>query len=94
LSRVIPDITFDGSVREDPSVTLTMSASDYPGASYGQTNDEAILRTSTAPVEQYTKELYFRLRGRQLKMRLDSDKTEMKWRLGSPRADLRTDGKR
>ena len=94
LSRVIPDITFDGSVREDPSVTLTMSASDYPGASYGQTNDEAILRTTTAPVEQYTKELYFRLRGRQLKMRLDSDKTEMKWRLGSPRADLRTDGKR
>jgi len=94
LSRIIPDVTFDGSNRSDPSVTMTVSASDYPGAAYGQTDGDAVQRSTTLPVEQYTEELYLRLRGRQMKLRVESDKTEMSWRLGSPRADLRTDGRR
>jgi hypothetical protein len=94
LSRVIPDITFGGSVSATPAVTMTVSASDYPGAAYGQTDSETVTQSVTMPVEQYTKELYLRLRGRQMKLRVESDQTEMTWRLGSPRADIRTDGRR
>jgi len=34
------------------------------------------------------------LRGRSMAMKIESNKVNTAWRLGSPRVDLRTDGRR
>jgi hypothetical protein len=94
LSRLIPDVTFEGSTVSSPRILLTVSASDAPGDAYGQSNERYASRTATSPVEQFTEQVYMRLRGRQMKLRVDSDETGTQWRLGIPRADLRTDGRR
>ena len=46
-------------------------------------------RTQVSPVEEYTKQLYIRARGRSFAMRVESTALGAKWRLGSPRVDLR-----
>ena len=49
--------------------------------------------TSTV-VEQFTDQVHIRLRGRSFALRIESAETGVAWRLGSPRIDIRPDGKR
>ena len=46
------------------------------------------------PVEQFTDQIHLRLRGRSFAMRIESTATGVGWRLGSPRLDVRPDGRR
>ena len=94
VSKVIPDVTFRDSTSLNPSVTLTMKARNFPGGNYLQTDDETVTRTATAPVEQFTNQVYVRLRGRSMALRVESSETGVGWRLGSPRMDVRQDGRR
>lgn len=94
MTRVLPDITFGASTAVNPSVDVTLYASTYPGELYEQDDDGTVVQSATTPVEQYTEQLDIRLRGRQMKMRVESNETNMEWRLGVPRVDIRTDGKR
>jgi hypothetical protein len=94
VSKVIPDVTFRNSTSLNPSVTLTMKARNFPGGNYLQTDDETVTRTATAPVEQFTNQVYVRLRGRSMALRVESSETGVGWRLGSPRVDIRQDGRR
>lgn len=93
-SRVLPDITFRNSVGE-PSVTMTFKAQDFPGGGYIAGEESGVVtRTTTVPVEQYTTHLDIRLRGRAVGIRVESDQYNTSWRLGIPRLDVRTDGRR
>jgi len=93
-SRVLPDLSFRNSTG-DPSATLTLKMLDYPGGGYsGEEDDGVITRSAELPVEKYTKQLFVRLRGRAAALRLESDQYNTTWRLGSPRVDVRTDGRR
>ena len=100
VSRVIPDVSFDGSTANNPVVTLTLSPLANPGAGYtsptstGGVNNATVTRTATSPVEVFTEQLDIRVRGRQLSMRIESDATGVTWQLGSPRLDMRPDGRR
>ena len=49
--------------------------------------------TSTV-VEQFTDEINLRLRGRSFALRVDSSDEGVAWRLGSPRVDVKPDGRR
>ena len=49
--------------------------------------------TSTV-VEQFTEQVNVRLRGRSFALKVESSDTEVQWRLGSPRVELRQDGRR
>ena len=93
VSRVIPDLTFRNSTAT-PQATFTVSARDYPGTAFDQTNSGAAVRSATAPVEQFTEQLFFRLRGRSIALKVSSATLGTEWRLGTPRADMRTDGRR
>tara|TARA_B110000259_G_scaffold84235_1_gene98312 strand:- start:3877 stop:5733 length:1857 start_codon:yes stop_codon:yes gene_type:complete len=93
VSRVIPDLTFRNSTAT-PQATFTVSARDYPGTAFDQTNSGAAVRSATAPVEQFTEQLFFRLRGRSIALKVSSATLGTEWRLGTPRADVRTDGRR
>jgi len=94
VSRIIPDVTFRDSTVSSPSVTFTMKARNFPGGNYLQEDDSIITKTATVPVEQFTNQANIRLRGRSMALRVDSNETGMTWRLGSPRMDVRQDGRR
>ena len=93
VSRVLPDLTFRNSTAT-PLATFTVSARDFPGANFDQTDSGNAVRTSEAPVEQFTEQLFFRLRGRSMALKVSSNTVGTQWRLGTPRADMRTDGRR
>ena len=94
LSRLLPDLAFRNSTAAAPLATFTVSARDFPGDSFGQTNSGGAVRSATAPVEQFTEQLFFRLRGRSMSLKIESDNVGTQWRLGTPRADIRPDGRR
>lgn len=94
LSRVLPDLTFRNSTATTPAATFTISARDFPGANFSQTDAGATERTATVPVEQFTDQLFFRLRGRSMALKIGANTLGTQWRLGTPRADIRPDGRR
>lgn len=94
IRRVIPDLTFRDSSNNSPVATFTIKARRFPGTAYEDTEDNSVTQTVSAPVELFTDQLYTRVRGRSFAIRVASDDTGVAWRLGSPRVDIRTDGKR
>jgi len=94
IKRIIPDINFDGSTATNPQVFLTMRPRNFPGSNYSSTNDPAVTRTSTVPIEQYTDQVFIRARARQMGFKIQSTDLGVQWQLGAPRLDGRPDGKR
>jgi len=94
LRRVIPDITFGGSTSVNPDVSFTMKAKNFPGSNFNETTEGATQRSATSPIEQFTEKLDYRLRGRSFALRIDSTSLGTKYKLGTPRVDIREDGKR
>lgn len=92
--RMIPDLTFRNSSAANPTVNFVLEAQDYSGSDFSQTKDNNTTRTATFPVEQFTNQTYFRIRGRMLSLRVESDGVGVAWRLGIPRIDVRADGRR
>jgi hypothetical protein len=98
--RVLPDMTFRGSTATSPSATMTLlplknSGSGYnTPASVGGSNSAGITRTATLPIEEFTGQVYTRVRGRQMAMKIESDGLGVTWQLGAPRLDMRPDGRR
>lgn len=94
IRRMIPDVTFVGSSAESPSVNFILQTRNFPGANYSTTSSSNISRSATLPVEQFTEQVHVRLRGRSMALKLESDGLGIQWRLGSPRVDIRQDGRR
>lgn len=94
LSKLIPDVTFAGSTSPSPNVDFTLETRRFPGADYDQTKVSNIVRSSTIPVEQYTDQVRIRMRGRSFALKIESANTGVEWRLGTPRVELRPDGRR
>lgn len=98
--RMLPDVTFRGSTAASPSATmyllpLSNSGSGYTNpASVGGTNSAAVTRIATVPIEQFTGQVYTRVRGRQMSIKMESTGLGVQWQLGSPRIDIRPDGRR
>ena len=94
LREVVPDITFNGSTSLNPDVDFTIKTKNFPGANFAQTESGNTQRSSTSPVEQFTEKLNYRLRGRSFALRIDSTSLGTKYKLGTPRVDIRQDGRR
>jgi hypothetical protein len=94
LKQVIPDITFTGSTSVNPDVSFTMKSRNNPGANFNETTQVTTQRSATSPVEQFTEKLNYRLRGRSFALRIDSTSLGTKYKLGTPRVDIRQDGRR
>jgi hypothetical protein len=98
--RVLPDLTFRGSTSGTPQCTMTLipyqnsgSGANAPRSTSG-TSNASIQRIATAPVEEFTGQVYMRLRGRQLIFQMESTQVGTTWQLGAPRIDIKTDGRR
>ena len=98
--RILPDIRFDGSTAGSPSATMTLLPLANSGSGYnnplseGGSNSRTVTRTAVLPVEEYTGQIYTRVRGRQLAIKVESDGEGVTWQLGAPRIDMRPDGRR
>ena len=96
IKQLIPDITFAGSTSTtgNPSANFTLQARKGPGSTYSNTSSGSTTRTATTPVEQFTDLVNVRLRGRSFNMKLESTEQGVAWKLGTPRVDIRPDGRR
>jgi hypothetical protein len=98
--RILPDITFRGSTVANPSGTLTLIPMQNSGSGYNNptsvagSDNASITRTSTVPIEQFTGQIYVRVRGRQMILQFENEQLGAAWQLGSPRIDIKLDGGR
>lgn len=104
--RMLPDLTFRGSTAGTaPSLTMQLLPLKNSGSGYnvpksvgGTSADatQAVTATQTYPIDldTYTGQINIRIRGRQMAMRIASNQLGTQWQLGSPRLDLRADGRR
>jgi len=99
--RILPDLTFRGSTGSNtPQVTMTLIPLQNSGAGYNNPQSEggssyaAIQRIATAPVEQFTGQVFIRVRGRQMVFKVQGNQIGTQWQLGAPRIDVKADGRR
>ena len=92
--RMLPDLTFAGSTTSTPTVTLTVRPRQNSGSNYTNADSPTVTRTSTIPIQQYTGQVYTRVRGRQMAFRLDSTEKGVAWQMGAMRIDVKPDGRR
>jgi hypothetical protein len=98
--RMIPDITFDGSTVNNPSVVFTLRPRQNPGANYNTAGAPTVTSTQNYQsqrnytVQQFTQIVYTRIRGRQMAFKVSSDGLGVQWQLGVPSLDIRPDGRR
>lgn len=94
VTRMIPDVDFKDSTALLPDVNITLDIKNAPDGTYTRSETDAFVKTQAAAVDARTEQLYFRLRGRQMRFKIASDELGVAWRLGSPRLDIRPDGRR
>jgi hypothetical protein len=98
--RMLPDITFRGSTAASPQVTMTLIPMQNSGSGYnnpisvGGNENATVTRTSTAVIEQFTGQVYVRVRGRQMILQVESNQLGCTWQLGAVRIDIKQDGRR
>jgi hypothetical protein len=98
--RVLPDVKFVGSTAASPQVTMYLKPMQNSGSGYnnptslGGSDNATVTRTATVPIEAFTGQVYIRVRGRQISMEYRSTTLGVQWQAGSPRIDIRQDGRR
>jgi hypothetical protein len=97
--RVLPDLTFEDSVNSPtgavPSVAMTLYGLANSGSGVTSTASQPVAKSSTYVItEQFTGQIYTRMRGRQMIFKISSNQIGTAWQLGAPRIDIRPDGRR
>ena len=96
--RMLPDITFENSVNDGngaPQVTMTLYGLYNSGSGSISNAGQAVLKGSSYVItEEFTGQIYTRIRGRQMILKVESNQLGTTWQLGAMRADLRLDGRR
>ena len=97
--RILPDLTFENST-STPSgsaaaVTMTLYPLQNSGSGTGNSGSAGVTKGAAYNItEEYTGQVYTRVRGRQLIFKIASDQIGTTWQLGAPRLDIKADGRR
>ena len=100
IRRILPDVSFKNSTNSAPQVTMTLIPMQNSGSGYnvpqstGGSNIATVTRTATAPIEEFTGQVFIRLRGRQMIFKIEGNQVGLQWQLGTPRIDIQPDGAR
>ena len=100
INRMLPDVTFEGSTATNPAAVMTLLPLQNSGSGYnnptseGGVNNATVTRSATVPIEQFTGQVFVRVRGRQMAFKMESTELGVAWKLGIPRLDMRPDGRR
>jgi len=97
--RMLPDLTFQNSTNAPGNVVpqLTMTLYGMANSGSGVTSSAAANVSSSSTyviTEEFTGELFTRLRGRQMIFKIESNQLNTAWQIGAPRMDIRQDGRR
>ena len=99
--RILPDLNFNGSNVSSPSVTMTVKPRVNSGTAYGPADNPTVQSSNVYSntqnfynIQEFTGQVYTRIRGRQMAFRIESDTVGVAWQLGAPRIDIRPDGRR
>jgi hypothetical protein len=99
--RLLPDVNFNSSTCNNPSITMQLQPRQNSGSAYNTTTDNPQIQSSqnftnvpAYTVNQFDGQVYTRVRGRQMAIRIESTGIGTAWQLGSPRIDVRQDGRR
>jgi hypothetical protein len=98
--RILPDVNFNGSNVDNPVVKMTVKPRQNSGTPYGQAESPAVQSYDNYGVsreyniQKFDGQVYTRLRGRQMAFRIESDTLGTAWQLGTPRIDIKPDGRR
>jgi hypothetical protein len=98
--RLIPDLTFDGSNVNQPTAMFTVLPRANSGAPYGSSNNPDVVSAQNYQnqrnyaIQEFTQQVYVRIRGRQMAFKVSSSELGVQWQLGVPRIDIRPDGRR
>jgi len=98
--RILPDVNFNGSNVNEPYVTMTVKPRQNSGTPYGGADNPVVQSydnystRGTYNIQQFDGQVYTRLRGRQMSFRIESNTLGVAWQLGTPRIDIRNDGRR
>ena len=89
-------MSFVGSDSDAPSVDFTVLAGNEPGsldhASVGGGSEREV--QVWTEVDNYTDIVNIRMRGRDMALKISSDALGTRWQLGTPRINMRPDGRR
>jgi hypothetical protein len=98
--RMLPDINFNGSTVNNPSVTMTLFSKQNSGSSPTSSDvDMVVSGQNYTSISEYTiqtfdGQVYTRVRGRQLSFKVESTALGVAWQLGIPRIDVKPAGRR
>jgi hypothetical protein len=97
--RILPDLTFSNSTvsstNQQPQVNMTLYGLYNSGSGSVDNASQAVVKGTTYVItEEFTGQIYTRVRGRQLIFRIGSTQLGTTWQLGAPRIDIRQDGRR
>jgi hypothetical protein len=97
--RVLPDLTFGNATNSPaavaPQVTMTLYGLTNSGSGTTSSADGAVVKGSTYVItEEFTGQIFTRMRGRQMIFKIGSNQINTTWQLGAPRIDIRPDGRR
>ena len=97
--RVLPDLTFENAENTPagavPSVTMTLYGLANSGSGVTSTAAQPVAKSNTYVItEQFTGQIFTRMRGRQMIFKISSNQINTVWQLGAPRIDIRADGRR
>jgi hypothetical protein len=97
--RVLPDLTFEDSVNSPtgvlPTVTMTLYGLANSGSGQTSTAAQPVVKGNTYVLtEEFTGQIFTRMRGRQMIFKIGSNQIGTAWQLGAPRIDIRPDGRR
>jgi hypothetical protein len=97
--RILPDLTFENSSSTPSGSAAAVAMTLYPlqnsGSGTGNAGSASVTKGATYNItEEYTGQIYTRVRGRQMIFKIASDQIGTTWQLGAPRLDIRADGRR
>ena len=94
--RMLPDLTFEGSTEgSSPELTMTLYGLTNSGSGVTSGKSRDVVKGSSYVItEEFTGQIYTRVRGRQMILKGESTKLGTTWQLGAPRLDIRKDGRR
>jgi hypothetical protein len=97
--RVLPDLTFENSSTspsaQSPTVTMTLYGLSNSGSGATSSANAPVAASASYNItEQFTGQIYTRMRGRQLIFKIESNQLNTTWQIGAPRIDIRPDGRR
>jgi hypothetical protein len=97
--RVLPDLTFENAESTPagalPAVAMTLQGLANSGSGVTSTASQPVSKSNTYVItEQFTGQIFTRMRGRQMIFKISSNQINTCWQLGAPRIDIRPDGRR